>query len=139
MIKTEIKNSMFDFNRFDRIIFPLWLFDAEYKKNQLITIIGFYIFSIIITVLIFRDFLAIIQHYPVLGVVDILVALTLIGVILNHSKSKHLYNHVAEMGISIFGCLFFYLFISGAAGSTTFVWYYVFPLIALFILGNYKH
>ncbi|MGB7490431.1 MAG: ATP-binding protein, partial [Thermoanaerobaculia bacterium] len=41
-----------------------------------------------------------------------------------------------SLGVGISGALFFYLFASGGADGTGFVWYFVFPLISCALLGS---
>jgi signal transduction histidine kinase len=46
------------------------------------------------------------------------------------------YSPVSVVGISFIGTLFHYLFLTGGVNNTGYLWYYVFPMVAFFLLGT---
>jgi|GEM_PF-1615488 len=45
------------------------------------------------------------------------------------------FTFCSYLGLGIMYCLFLLLFVTGGVGGTGFMWYYTFPLLALFLLG----
>lgn len=39
------------------------------------------------------------------------------------------------IGVALMYCLYLYLFLTGAAGGTTYMWHYTFPFFAIFLIG----
>ena len=80
---------------------------------------------------------AFVQGNIPLGLFDCCTALILTFHILYLRKS-HNYQLAYFFGISLAGILFFYLLVTGGVNNTAHVWYYTFPLMALFLLGSKK-
>ena len=75
-------------------------------------------------------------NFP-LGLFDYCAALILIFHIL-YLRRSHNYQLAYFIGISVAGILCFYLLVTGGVNNTAHVWYYTFPLMALFLLGSKK-
>ncbi len=80
---------------------------------------------------------AFVQGNIPLGLFDCCTALILTFHILYLRKS-HNYQLAYFFGISLAGILCFYLLVTGGVNNTAHVWYYTFPLMALFLLGSKK-
>ena len=81
--------------------------------------------------------LASLQHNYYLWITDWVLAFFLAGNLFYLRISGNL-NHVVWINISLMMVFFFYLLSSGGVNNTAFVWYYVFPLFSLFLLGTPK-
>jgi signal transduction histidine kinase len=81
--------------------------------------------------------LASLQHNYYLWLADWVLALFLAGNLFYLRISGNLY-HVVWINISLMMVFFFYLLSSGGVNNTAFVWYYVFPLFSMFLLGPSK-
>ena len=81
--------------------------------------------------------LAVIQHNNYLGLFDFLMAGILIFN-LSYLRLTGNYTFVSYFGILMVMGLFLYLLVSGGVNNSAFVWYYTFPLLALFLLGTIK-
>ncbi len=138
MTKVERKQSKFGYERLERMMFPKWVFDPENVEHRQRATIGYWTIFIAIITLAASSILAFTYHYMGLVFVDLLVAAVLACIILYHRRTKGPNNYAVEAGVSIFGCFCIYLFFSGEAGNTTFVWVYTFPLIAMFIMGSHR-
>jgi len=84
--------------------------------------------------------------FPVMGIIawmqnnyslvcaDFLGLLTMMAVLLWNKKSGT-YHLAIYVGAGFFALLCLYLFLTGGVGKTAFVWFYVYPLVASFLLG----
>ncbi len=81
--------------------------------------------------------LASLQHNYYLWLADWVLAFFLAGNLFYLRISGNL-NHVVWINISLMMAFFFYLLSSGGVNNTAFVWYYVFPLFSMFLLGPSK-
>lgn len=90
-----------------------------------------------IFVLILLGTLAFTQGGPLLGTLDYLVAL-LLAVLLTLLRLENLLYFCLYTALSAMYGLFVYLMISGGMAGTGFLWSYVFPLFAFFLLGSRK-
>ena len=70
-----------------------------------------------------------------LATIDVIVGLLLLGLLWQLHKRFGFWQRAIHLGVVISGVLFFYLFATGGAGGTGFVWYFVFPLISCSLLG----
>jgi hypothetical protein len=71
-----------------------------------------------------------------LATADVVVGALLLGLMWHlRSKSGNWWRTI-RYGVAIAGALFFYLFSTGGANGTGYVWYYVFPLVACALLGS---
>lgn len=77
---------------------------------------------------------AFIQKSPLLGIIDLSVAVLLISLIIYLYRSgNHIFcSHVAALLANIFFC---YLFVTGGVNSTAFMWLYTYPTLAFFLLS----
>ncbi|MGB5161415.1 MAG: response regulator [Thermoanaerobaculia bacterium] len=71
-----------------------------------------------------------------LAAVDLSVAALLVGLLWQLHHKFGFWRRGISLGVGISGALFFYLFASGGADGTGFVWYFVFPLISCALLGS---
>jgi hypothetical protein len=138
MTKVDRKQSKFGYERLERMMFPKWVFEPENVEHRRRATIGYWTIFIAIITLAASSILASTYHYMGLVFVDLLVAAVLACIILYHRRTKGPNNYAVEAGVSIFGCFCIYLFFSGEAGNTIFVWVYTFPLIAMFIMGSHR-
>ena len=90
-----------------------------------------------IFVLILLGTLAFTQGGPLLGTLNYLVAL-LLAVLLTLLRLENLLYFCLYTALSAMYGLFVYLMISGGMAGTGFLWSYVFPLFAFFLLGSRK-
>jgi signal transduction histidine kinase len=90
-----------------------------------------------IMVLIPMGSLAIYQKNVFLGLFDFIMASILIFNS-GYLRSTGNYVFVSYFGIVTVMGLFFYLLLTGGVNNSAFVWYYTFPLFALFLLGTSK-
>jgi hypothetical protein len=79
--------------------------------------------------------LSLIDHDLFLGVFDLLAGALLIVNLYFLRKTGYRVAY-SYFGLSVVGVLFIFLFASGGAGNTGHLWYYAFPLVALFLLGS---
>jgi len=71
-----------------------------------------------------------------LATADIVVAFLLFGLMWRLRGRSGNWSPTISYGVAISGALFFYLFATGGASGTGYVWYYVFPLVACALLGS---
>jgi len=71
-----------------------------------------------------------------LATVDLSVGALLVGLLWQLHHKFGFWRRAISLGVAIAGALFFYLFASGGADGTGFVWYFVFPLISCALLGS---
>jgi signal transduction histidine kinase/ActR/RegA family two-component response regulator len=69
-----------------------------------------------------------------LALIDFTVALciSIILVVFRFTSYKQASRYI---GVTIIYCLYLYLFVTGAAGGTSYMWHYTFPFLAIFLLG----
>jgi signal transduction histidine kinase len=79
--------------------------------------------------------LAQVQNNIMLFIFDLGAAGVLIGNLVYLRKSRN-YRVAGLLGISFVGILFHYLFLTGGVNNTGHLWYYIFPMIAFFLLGS---
>jgi PAS domain S-box-containing protein len=72
-----------------------------------------------------------------LGIADLSLAFILFFN-LWHAKQKNRFTLNIYIGLTFTALLFVYLFMSGGLKNTGFMWYFTFPLIALYLLGSRK-
>jgi len=72
-----------------------------------------------------------------LGIFDLVVAGVLIILLLLLRKIGY-HVLISLSGVAFAGSLFVYLFASGGINNTGYLWFYTFPLFALFLLGSQK-
>jgi two-component system, cell cycle sensor histidine kinase and response regulator CckA len=101
------------------------------RKIILINIIGI----IGIINLIPFGIVAFIQNKPVLGFFDLTVASILV-VVISYLRKSGYNDSLGYFAVSAAGALFLYLFIAGGVNNTGHLWFYSFPLFALFLLGS---
>ncbi len=87
-----------------------------------------------ISVLILLGTIAFMQNAIILGVVDFLTVLLLIA-LLGFMRFNGNYVLCCYLSCILMGTLYVYVFITGGVDSSGFVWYYTYPLIALFLMG----
>jgi len=90
-----------------------------------------------VSVLIPMGSLAFLQQNTYLGLFDFIMAGILIFN-LNYLRLTGNYTFVSYFGIVAVMGLFFYLLLTGGINNSAFVWYYTFPLFAMFLLGTLK-
>ena len=71
-----------------------------------------------------------------LAAVDLSVGALLVGLLWQLHHKFGFWRRAISLGVAISGALFFYLFASGGANGTGFVWYFVFPAISCALLGS---
>jgi signal transduction histidine kinase/CheY-like chemotaxis protein len=69
-----------------------------------------------------------------LALIDLTAALCLsiLLVVFRFSSYKQASRYI---GVAMMYCLYLYLLITGAAGGTSYMWHYIFPFFAIFLLG----
>lgn len=117
-------------------IFPQWIFDPENAEYRRRWQIGFGTVFIAVIVLVFYSVLAFKQNNTLLGIVNLIVVAALTGIVLYYRRTMGPENYAVEAGAFIFACFCLYLLFFGNADKTTFVWFYTFPLMAMFIMGS---
>ena len=90
-----------------------------------------------IVVLIPMGSLAIFQENVFLGLFDFVMAAILVFN-LGYLRNTGNYTFVSYFGIVTVMGLFLYLILTGGVNNSAFVWYYTFPLFALFLLGTFR-
>ena len=90
-----------------------------------------------IVVLIPMGALAILQNNNYLGLFDFIVA-GILFINLGYLRRTGNYTLVSYFGVVTASILFFYLLLTGGVNNSAFVWYYTFPLFAMFLLGTNK-
>ncbi len=88
-----------------------------------------------ICILVILTVIALLQNAIILAVVDFITALFLISLLVFMRFGGN-YIFCSYCGVIVMACLYLYVFVTGGVDSTGFVWYYTFPLIALFLLGT---
>lgn len=88
-------------------------------------------------VLILFGIFAGLQGHFLLAGLDMLLALILLLNLLDGRVRKQ-YSFNIEISIWLTGFFFVYLYLMGGVNQTAFVWYYVFPLASVFLLGSQK-
>ncbi len=71
-----------------------------------------------------------------LALVDFVVASLLLGLLWHLRNQGTQWRRTIRSGIAISGALFFFLFATGGASGTGYLWYFVFPLVACALLGS---
>lgn len=90
-----------------------------------------------ICTLIPMGYIASVQGNQVLGILDwIMAGLLIINLVLLARTGN--VQFVSYIGIGATTALFLYVLLSGGVNNTAYVWYYTFPLFALFLLGTLK-
>lgn len=139
--RTKMKDSrkkwMAWYKNLERRIFPQWIFNPENAEHRQRWQIGFGTAFIAVIVLVLYAMLAFKQNNTILGIIELVVVAALAGIVLYFRRTKGPHNYAIETGVFIFGCFCLYLLYSGSAHSSTFVWFYTFPLIAMFIMGSH--
>ncbi len=108
--------------------------DIEIKRKEiLISILS--IIGLINLIPLGFDVIA--KNNVTLGLFDFTVA-GVILILLILLKKKGYHTIFGYIGISFAGALFVYLFATGGVNHTGYLWYYPFPLFALFLLGSKK-
>lgn len=138
MTKGEGRELMPERECWERKLFPEWVFEPGNEEYLRITQISYGTIFIAVIVLAAYAVPEISQGDDFHGFVMLLTAAALALVILYHRRTKGHSNHATTAGVLIFGFYCLYLIFYGAGGSTTFVWVYLFPLAAMFILGAYR-
>jgi len=87
-----------------------------------------------IIVLMLLGIIAFLQNAVLLGAVDFLTVLFLLS-LLTFTRFSGNYIVSCYLACIVIGCLYLYVFVTGGVDSTGFVWYYTYPLIALFLMG----
>ncbi len=77
---------------------------------------------------------SLIQGLIPLAVADLTAALLLVSLLVNFRRNGD-HERSIRLGVLLAGLLFFYLFVTGGASGTGYLWYFVFPLVASFLLG----
>ncbi len=91
--------------------------------------------SVGICVLILLGSISFFQKNFLLGYLDYAVALLLLVLLLLiHFRQQ--YTVCCYTGIAIIHCLYFFVFVTGAAKGNAFMWYFNYPLFTLFLLGT---
>jgi PAS domain S-box-containing protein len=71
-----------------------------------------------------------------LAAADLTVALLLVGLVWQLRNQAGSWHRALQLGVAVTGTLFLYLFASGGADGTGFLWLYVFPLLSCSLLGS---
>jgi diguanylate cyclase (GGDEF)-like protein/PAS domain S-box-containing protein len=108
--------------------------DVEHSRRVYIL---FSISIISIIVLFLFGIIALMKKSYALGMLEFTLAFAL-AVNLLHARRYKNYNTNIYFGIGLSGTFFVYVFLTGGINTTGFVCYYIFPLIASFILGSKK-
>jgi len=137
-MKDSRKKWMAWYENLEREIFPHWIFDPENAEHRRRWQIGFGTVFIAVIVLSLYAVLAFKQNNTLLGIINLVVAAALTGIVLYYRRTAGPQNYAVEAGASIFGCFCLYLLFFGDADKTTFVWCYTFPLMAMFIMGSHR-
>jgi diguanylate cyclase (GGDEF)-like protein len=95
---------------------------------NLITLLG----CVFLTLL---GILAAIQNNLILAFTDFFILCFLLGLCIYLRKSKN-YRIAGAVGTGVIGVFYCFLFYNGGVNQTAFLWYYTYPLIALFLLGT---
>jgi diguanylate cyclase (GGDEF)-like protein/PAS domain S-box-containing protein len=90
-----------------------------------------------IVVIFLSGIIALIEKSYALGMLDFTLAFAL-AVNLLHARRHKDYNTNIYFGITLSAIFFVYIFLTGGINTTGFVCYYIFPLIASFLLGSKK-
>ena len=69
-----------------------------------------------------------------LAIADLTAAAMLV-LLLIHFRTGGDHERSIQLGVLMTGILFFFLFVTGGASETGYLWYFVFPLVASFLLG----
>ncbi len=85
----------------------------------------------------FQGFSVLAGNNLLIGVLDLSAALLLSFNILLLRRGDY-YSFVSQSSIVLIAVLFYYLLISGGILNTGFLWYFTFPLCAVFLLGSRK-
>ena len=109
---------------------------ADVERSRRVYIL--FSFSIIgIIVFFLLGIIALIKKIYGLGMLDFTLAFAL-AVNLLHARRYKDYNTNIYFGITLSGIFFVYIFLTGGINTTGFVCYYIFPMIASFLLGSKK-
>lgn len=109
---------------------------ADVERSRRVYIL--FSFSIIgIIVFFLLGIIALIKKIYALGMLDFTLAFAL-AVNLLHARRYKDYNTNIYFGITLSGIFFVYIFLTGGINTTGFVCYYIFPMIASFLLGSKK-
>ncbi len=124
---------------FKSILNRVFLVDIYAQRNdyeqvrQMLLVNSITLFAIVVLLIV--GVLSYRQGIKVVGLLDQSAAVLLIFCIIYYRKSM---NHRPPIyaGISIMTMLYYYLFFSGGAGNTGFLWYYTYPLFTLYLMGK---
>lgn len=123
------------YSRFERKIFPEWLFHPGNEEYRRVAVIAYPAVFIAVVALITLGGLALARHEWILGLVDLSFALFLAGLILYNRGSKVRSDFINVFGVAALGVFCFYLLFFSGVNRPTYVWSYIFPLVAFPILG----
>ena len=135
------KSKLSDFITFDKLLEGLATFilgDSEHhtsseKRRRLALLAGI---SLVGTLaLIMLGILAYFQGNPLLGTLDITLSIVLIANLFD-ARYRGQYSFNISVGITFTSVFYIYLYTNGGLNQTAFVWYYTYPLIAMFLLGS---
>ncbi|MBW1781722.1 MAG: response regulator [Deltaproteobacteria bacterium] len=101
----------------------------DFRKLVLVNTICF--FAIIILFVI--GVASYVRGNVIVGLLDFLAALLLIPCLF-YLRRTGKYRVPVNIGIGIMTMLYFYMFITGGAGHTGYLWYYTYPLFTLYIM-----
>jgi C4-dicarboxylate-specific signal transduction histidine kinase len=117
---------------FDSLVFAcVGRDDAEAVRKMSLM---FSLAAVGIIVLILLGIIALFQNAVILGVIDFLTVLFLIS-LLTFTRFSGNYIISCYLACILMASLYLYVFVTGGVDSTGFVWYYTYPLIALFLMG----
>jgi signal transduction histidine kinase/CheY-like chemotaxis protein len=121
-------------NRFIRTVFLLDIFEThrDYEDCRKLVLIN----SICLTAIIVLFLIGFMSYYRgdiAVSLLDLLAAVLLIGCLsfLRRTGKQRL---PVRIGIGIMTLLFYYMFFSGGADHTGFLWYYTYPVFTLYIM-----
>jgi signal transduction histidine kinase len=100
------------------------------RKTSLI----FSLAAVGISILMLLGTIAFMQNAIILGFVDFLTVLFLVALLV-FMRFNGNYVLCCYLSCILMGILYLYVFITGGVDSSGFVWYYTYPLIALFLMG----
>ena len=124
------------FSKWERRIFPGWLFEPGNEEYRRITTIAYPTALIAVVALIVIGGLRIVQHAYVNGFADLSMALVLAGIVMVHRRTKrHHHNVPSLLGVLAYGIFCIYQIFAGSE-KATYLWSYTFPLIVFPLLGS---
>ncbi len=135
------KNKLSNFITFDKLLEALATFilgDAEphrssEKRRRVALLAGISLVGTLALILL--GILAYVQGNPSLGTLDITLSIVLIANLFD-ARFRGQYSFNISVGITFTSIFYIYLYTNGGLNQTAFVWYYTYPLIAMFLLGS---